>query len=167
MKIIFKSLLIITISFTLWSCKNYDDELGSINNFTSNDLFGIWTDTLKSGSSGTTINVLTFNPNGTFVSSTNSYGVYSGQKSNNLSGYFEYYGNYVLSIKNIYFKSQQSISWDSFTGGNPVKTLKDEVIFESCTYKISNDTLNISYISYPADAPIATNRQYKRTEKFK
>jgi hypothetical protein len=166
MKIIFKSLLIITISFTFWSCKNYDDDISSLNNFTPNDLFGVWTDTLKSGTTGKTVNMLTFNPNGSFVAGTNTYGIYGGQKSNDLSGYFEYYGNYVLSIKNIYFKSQQSISWDSFAGGNPVKTQKDQVIFESCTYKISSDTLNISYITYPADAPVVTKRQYKRIEKF-
>jgi len=166
MKIIFKSLLIITISFCFLTCKNYEEEFTITDNFTPNDIFGVWTDTLKLGITERTVNELTFNPNGTFVASKKSFGVYDGQKNNDLSSYFEYFGNYVLSIKNIYFKSQQSISWDSFTEGNSIKTLNEEVIFESCTYKISNDTLIISYITYPTSVPITSKQQYKRIKKI-
>ncbi len=144
------------------ACSNYEGDEMPL--YVESEIFGVWVDTVAAQPRGYYVNELAFSANGAFVSGTNFYGLYDGQAANELSGYFEYYGNYVLSAKNIYFVSKQTVSWDNFTGGNPVTTVKDEVIFESCTYKIDKNTLELSYITYPADAPVVTTRRYIRSE---
>lgn len=153
-------LVIAAVFFTSCSADYMDLE----PNFAENDIFGVWVDTVVLSPQGYAVNELRFSENGMFVSGTKNYGMYATQAANDPSGYFEYYGNYVLTAKNIYFASKQNVSWDGSTAASPVTTQKDEVIFESCTYKISRDTLEISYLTYPADAPVVTTRKYIRSE---
>jgi len=153
-------LVIAAVFFTSCSADYMDLE----PNFAENDIFGVWVDTVVLSPQGYAVNELRFSENGMFVSGTKNYGMYATQAANDLSGYFEYYGNYVLTAKNIYFASKQNVSWDGALTASPVTTQKDEVIFESCTYKISRDTLEISYLTYPADAPVVTTRKYIKSE---
>ena len=162
MKLKIKHWLFVLIAVVSSSCSM--DYLDLEPEFVENDIFGVWADTVRGQQNGYLVNELVFRENGTFVAGTKHYGVYITQNTNQLSAYSEYYGNYVLGSKNIYFASKQNTYWDSLTAAAPVITVKDEVLFESCTYKISNDTLSISYITYPADAPEVTTRKYIKAE---
>lgn len=158
----FKLFLISLVAVFFTSCSMDYMDLNPA--FAENEIFGVWVDTVALSPQGYAVNELDFSKNGMFVAATRNYGMHATQSVNDLSGYFEYYGNYVLTAKNIYFASKQNVSWDGSTAASPVTTQKDEVIFESCTYKISHDTLEISYLTYPADAPVVTTRKYIKSE---
>jgi len=148
----------------LAACSSYEDIEG-LPLDVQNPAYGTWTDTTAMQPKGYYVTQLDLNSNGSFVLTSHTYGAYTNQTINDLSGYYEYYGNYVLSSRNIYFVSKQSVSWDSFTGGNAITTVKDLELFKSCTYVIKNDTLELTYITYPADAPVSTKQIFKKTTK--
>ncbi len=55
--------------------------------------------------------------------------------------------------------------WDSFyVGSQPATVIKDGILYDNCSFKIKGDILELNYISYPADAPVNTIRQYKRVK---
>jgi hypothetical protein len=101
----------------------------------------------------------------TFNERSAQYGTNSSRPVNELSAYTEHSGNFVLSDKkNIRFVSKQRVDWNSITASNPVTTIVDEGIFESCTFKVSADSLMLTYITYPNDAPTTTIRKYVRSK---
>lgn len=153
--------LFLAVSVSLAACSSYDLEGTPMD--VQNAIYSTWVDTVAMQPKGYSITQLEFNPNGFFVLATRTYGVYTNQSTNDLSGYTEYYGNYVLSARNLYFISKQTVTWDSFTlAVNPTTTVKDQVLYESCTYIIKNDSLTLTYITYPADAPVTTQQKFKK-----
>lgn len=126
-------------------------------------LIGTWADTENALSGGYYVNELIFD-NSSFTEKSNSYGIYNEQDNNELSGWFVRTGNYELYKNKITFNAKEVVSWDSFTGGEPITTNESKVIFENCTYTINNNILELNYITYPADAPVNTIRQYKKRD---
>lgn len=146
--------------FSVASCSSYPDYEQA---FYDNEIYGLWTDTVAHEPAGIIINSLLLRSNGTFLSTNSGFGVYSeSQKEGELSYFAEEHGNYVQSARNIYFVSKKSVQWDVAVNQQPVVSDVEKVIFESCTYSIEQDTLRISYITYPADAPELTTRKYIR-----
>ena len=162
MKFKIKYLTLLVATFFVVACSSYEDT-EALPSGTENDIYGVWIDTVTAQPQGYYIHELVIQPNGSFLSGARMFGIYSGQGDNELSGYFEQYGNYVLSKQNIYFVAKQTVSWDSFTNQPPLTSVKDVVIFESCTYKVNGKTLELTYITYPADAPVITKRIYTKT----
>lgn len=153
--------IFLAVSIFLVACSSNDLEGVSMD--AKNAIYGTWVDSVAIQPKGLSITQLEFNPEGFFVLATRTYGVYTNQISTDLSGYSENYGNYVLSTRNLYFISKQTITWDSFTlAVNPTTTVKDQVLYESCTYTIKNDSLTLTYITYPADAPVSTQQKLKK-----
>lgn len=157
--------IIVFLSVVILSaCSNYED-LEGLPSDVQDPIYGTWIDTTAMQPKGYYVTQLDLNSNGSFVLTSHTYGAYTNQSANDLSGYFEHYGNYVLSSRNIYFISKQSVSWDSFTGGNATTSVKDLELFKSCTYIVKNDTLELTYITYPADAPVSTKQIFKKISK--
>mgnify|MGYP001809935302 FL=1 len=127
MKLKIKRCLLVLATVVLSACSA--DYMDLNPEFVENDIIGVWTDTIRGQQHGYIVNELVFRENGIFVAGTRQYGTYATQTTNQLSAYSEYYGNYVLSSKNIYFASKQNTFWDSFTTSSPVVTVKDEVLF--------------------------------------
>lgn len=163
MKCKIKYLILLVTTFFVVACSNYEDT-EALPSGSENEIYGVWIDTVAAQPQGYYVHQLVIQPNGSFLSGTRTFGIYSGQGKNELSGYFEQYGNYVLSKQNIYFVAKQSVSWDSFTNQPPLTSVKDVVIFESCTYRIYRETLELTYITYPADAPVITKRSYTKIQ---
>lgn len=163
MKTKFKLIITSLSAVLLAACSSYELEEMPLD--IQNPAYGTWTDTTTMQPKGYYITQLDLNSNGSFVLATHTYGAYTNQSTIDLSGYSEHYGNYVLSSRNIYFVSKQSVNWDSFTGGNAVTTVKDLELFKSCTYTVKNDTLELTYITYPADAPVTTKQIFKKATK--
>ena len=157
-----KYLILLVTAFFVVACSSYEDT-EALPSGSENEIYGVWIDTVTAQPQGYYIHELVIQPNGSFLSGARMFGIYSGQGDNELSGYFEQYGNYVLSKQNIYFVAKQTVSWDSFTSQPPLTSVKDVVIFESCTYKVNGKTLELTYITYPADAPVITKRIYTKT----
>lgn len=153
---------VIIIALTATSCSQSNEQGEDYLSVVS--LTGAWTDSVKMQPRGYQVNELTLRENLTFTESTTFYGIYSTQTSHELSAYTERNGNFVLTGKKIYFVAKNTITWDSFTGGNPASTVRDEVLFESCTFEIKDDMLILKYITYPKDSPEITTRQYTRNK---
>jgi len=157
-KLTYQWILLLIIIPLFFSCEKRADEL-MIND---NVLIGTWADTIKASPGGYYIYELVFDNNNSFTDRSGAYGIYNGQHNNELSGWYVRTGNYELAENKISFSAEKTISWDSFFGGNPITTNDKQVIFLNCTFKISNDTLELNYITFPADGPENTIAKYKK-----
>lgn len=128
-------------------------------------LIGWWVDTTSTSPTSKYINLLRFSENGTFNNRIESYEISpSDQRSSELSSWMEYSGNYIASKGKLYIVSRQESSW-SLPTTNPVNTIiRDSNLYEDCSFSISNDTLKLEYITYPADAPVRTNKSLIRID---
>lgn len=151
-------MLSVILILLLSSCDKKDDDILIGDNV----LIGTWVDTANALPNVYYINELIFDNNNSFTDKSSAYGIYSGQANNELSGWFVRTGNYELDKNKIGFLAEKVVSWDSFFGGDPVTTIETYVIFENCTFTINNNILELNYITYPADAPENTIRQYKK-----
>jgi hypothetical protein len=151
-------MLSVIITLLLSSCAKKDD----VKLIDNNSLIGTWADTITVSTNGYYVDELIFNNNSSFTDKSNAYGVYEGQNDKELSGWYVRTGNYELNESKVSFNAKKTVSWDSFFGGDPVTTIKTQVIFEGCTFSINNDTLKLEYITYPADAPEITIKKYTK-----
>jgi hypothetical protein len=128
------------------------------------ELIGTWIDTVPSLPAGYRVIELIFDNDAFFTEKSSSYGIYEGQETDGLSGWFIRMGRYSLNEGKINFLAEKVISWDSFFGGEPDTTFEEIAIFEDCNYIIQNNVLELNYTTYPLDAPENTMRQYKKAE---
>lgn len=149
--------LSLTAVFLFSSCENEEDDTPA-----GNLLTGRWVNTVEANPDGYYTDELIFNDDASFTEKSNSYGIYDGQDDDELSGWYERTGTYQITGDQLSFVSDKVVSWDSFFGGDPVTRYETREIFEGCTFRISNNTLEITYIIYPADAPENTTRQYQK-----
>jgi hypothetical protein len=154
--------LAILLIATLTSCNKKSDD----RTIYENDLVGFWVDTIAAYPTGYYINKLDFDKYGKFTEASYSFGIYSGQAINDLSGWYVRNGTYTIEENKIDFLSKKVVTWDSFSGGEAVTTYDSYPIFEDCSFSITSDTLEIRYITYPADAPINTLRHYQKYVPF-
>lgn len=150
-------MLLIVLILLVSSCNKKDNDILIDNNV----LVGTWVDTVFALHNAYYINELVFNGNKSFTEKSYAYGIYSGQATDELSGWFERTGTYELDINKIEFLAEKVVEWDSFNGGEPVTTNETSMIFENCTFTVNNNILELNYITYPADAPENTTRQYQ------
>lgn len=129
-----------------------------------NVLVGNWIDTETAQPNGSYVNELRFNNDLTFSSKSSNYGIYGGQNPNDLSGWFEFTGNYSINSDKIGFISHKVVSYDSFYGGSPETKVQDQILFENCTFNIKDEILEINYITYPADGAENTKREFIRVK---
>jgi len=127
-------------------------------------LTGTWTERVNALPTGYYINELTFNADSTFSSKGSSYGIYGWQGQNDLSGWYEFVGNYSQSSNSLGLISHKVTSWDKFYDGQPFTEIKDQLLFENCKYKITKQVLEINYTTYPADGPVNTTRIYTKAK---
>lgn len=158
-----KSAKYVSVLFLICSANACSQYMDYEPEFKDNEIYGLWTDTTTLSPVGKIVNSLHFRIDGTFVANNMAFGIYTdSQSENEMSYYTEEHGNYVQSVRNIYFVSKKTVQWDVANNQPPVSNNNEKVIFESCTYEIVADTLKISYITYPADTPELTNRTYVR-----
>lgn len=142
------------------ACSSYDSELNP--NFADSEIFGNWADTVQLQPRGYVVYSLVFRPNGSFEVNNDKYGLYANQVKDSISSFRHDLGNYVLSTKNIYFVSKQSISWDLMTNKLPDTSVKDSTLFQSCTYKIDKNILELKYIDIQNKQEKQVTHTYKK-----
>ncbi len=140
-----------------FSCTEKDDQIAPVNS----SLVGTWIDSV-SVLDGYYVNTLEIDNSGAFLDKSDAFGVYPGQTSSQLSGYFVRTGKFQTESNRIGFLVEKVVSWDSFFGGEPETTIESYTIFENCTFDVRDDLLELRYTTYPADAPEQTIRVYKK-----
>ena len=154
-------MFLITVMLAIVACKK-DEVVDQPEIITA--LLGDLIDVINFTSGGHYLYELSFKNDGTFTERSSSYGTYEEQDENELSGWFVRTGNFETHKNNLYCTFNKVVSWDSFYGGEPETTGATGTVFENCTYTIQNNTLELNYITYPADVPEVTVREYHRAE---
>lgn len=150
------------------SCEEYigigaDDIDGSI--------LGTWhrTDEIPSGSSAADfryfdiISTYTFNLDATYSNKSDYYG-FKDENPTEIIGQSETIGTFNIKGDSIFIISRQNTSWEK--GFKPVpETIEyNENIGYGSRFEVVDKTLTLYFISYPADAPVATQMSYKRVD---
>ena len=143
LRLILAVVLTITISS---SCKkNNPDPVVPENN----SILGMWVES----QTATLYRAVLFSNDGVFRQ-------YVVVKNNNSSQGFTLSGTYTIDGDKISARVTEEIFND---GSNPgVKTTINTTLFDKGTFSIKNNLLQINYVSYPADAPVATTMLLKR-----
>ena len=154
-------LLILLMTLLILISCHPDDQIQPTD---SNLLIGTWRDTTDAQPQGYYVYELVFRPDSVFTARTSAFGVYAGHPADELSAWFEYEGDYIQNIDSLSFLSHQSTSWDSFFGGQPETKIRDKILFDDCRFAIQVDTLELNYITSPADHPVQTQQRYIKAE---
>jgi hypothetical protein len=114
---------------------------------------------------GSTRGVLTFGPDGRFISARTSFGTYEGQAPNFVSGWSQTTGTYEVVGSRITFRPDSLITWDSFSGTR-TPTVQTPYpyggVFDDCVFELQGDVLVLNFTVYPADAPVRARAAYTR-----
>lgn len=93
---------------------------------------------------------LKFNASNEFVFSA---GDHEGHATN-------YYGTYQLNGDSLKISIKEKLIQEP--GKPAVKSPSNHLLYEKAIFKVLGDTLVLNYITYPADAPIATTAKFRR-----
>ena len=157
MKTIFYPVLIFLMLLTS-SCENE-------NIIISNKLVGKWSYTAEVSPQGIIVYELVIDDNFSFLSKVNYFGTYAGHNNQDLSSWYEFSGRLEEGQNTLIFRTENYRWWDSFYDNMiPVSEESSLSLFEDCTYQITSNSLELTYLTYPADAPVKTKRKYKRIE---
>ncbi|WP_100613558.1 hypothetical protein [Confluentibacter citreus] len=136
------------------SCQKED-----INPIEDVSLIGKWTEIIEAKPQGLLIYELTLNTNSTFILKINQFGIYPTQSNQDISAWTEFSGTFEQKPPNtLILKAGEYSWWDDFYDMTPISEASNAQVFENCTYKIINDTLELTYTTYPADSPIETKK---------
>lgn len=109
---------------------------------------------------------LTFTADGRFAADVRSFGLYTGQGSTELSNSSRRVGRYQIDGRLLHLQPDSLILADTFSpeAGEVVITPYpyDGDPLDGATIAVSEDRLTLGYLSYPADAPVPTERRYRR-----
>lgn len=130
-------------------------------------LAGDWTterEALRPG--GSRESRLSLAGDGRFVSESRAYGVYPGQAAEQLSSTSRVAGGYRADGDRLLFRAESLTTYDTF-GGREETRVQDPypygAVYEGATFRVEGDRLTLTYTTYPADAPVRTSRQFRRT----
>jgi hypothetical protein len=101
-----------------------------------------------------------------YAAEVRNYGLYPGQRSDDLSAYSRIEGTFRVDGDSLRFSPKRLITWDRFYGADSPVHVEDLAgqAAQSSAAHFSRDVhrLTLRYFSYPADAPVATSRTYWR-----
>ena len=156
-------LFIILIGIIFISCEDKETTEKIVPDF-DQELVGTWIDSTDALPRGLIVYKLKINANKTFSSEIVMYGIYESDAPDDMSSWTELQGIVEQDMDSIYFLATTSKWWDSFYAMNPVNEDINSLLYESCTYSIEGNILELNYITYPADAPEPTIKTFIRKE---
>ena len=109
---------------------------------------------------------LTFSVPNRFRQDVRTFGLLPGQAANDLSGYSRIEGTYSTDGATIDFMPRRVVSWDRFHGANSPEQHEDPAryadLFHHATFAVEGNRLTLDFVSYPADAPVASQSIFTR-----
>jgi hypothetical protein len=109
---------------------------------------------------------LTFTIDGRFTSENRMYGLYEGQRRDDLSALTRIEGRYRIERDRLIFEPQRLVWWDHFYGARSGEHVEDPYpwgsLFDDARYYVRDDHLALSYTVSPADAPVPVSAEYTR-----
>jgi hypothetical protein len=111
---------------------------------------------------------LEFGAGGRFTAEVRSYGLYPGQAPADLSAYSRMVGGYRTAGGRLTFAPDTLVEWDRFYGAQTAPTVRTPYPYggpyDDARYAVTGGVLTLRYLSYPADAPVETARQFRRAD---
>ena len=148
--------------FLVLSCQAEDQE--HFNSFEDARLIGEWSYSIEMNSQELLVYDLVINEDSTFIWKVSRF-AYENQNVGDLLWWSEYSGALeVRSPNSLILKSETNRWWESFYDMTPITETSSRLIYEDCTYTIINNTLKLSYTTYPADAPEETEMILTKVE---
>lgn len=155
------ALLFLTLLTLFSGCKKDD------NDFESNTLLGTWEHREPSSAPNGKINGelrirYYLKPNANYSFRVDYYGIDS-PRIDELTGWTEINGSYEVELDSVYMRNEEIEYWSKLFG----PTVKTELVYKqdlNSRFQIANNVLTLDYISYPAEAPIKTQMNYKRVD---
>ena len=109
---------------------------------------------------------LTFTIDGRFTSENRMYGLYEGQRRDDLSAFTRIEGRYRIVRDQLTFEPLRLVWWDHFYGARSREHVEDPYpwgdLFDDARYSMRDDHLTMSFTVYPADAPLPAVAEYTR-----
>lgn len=156
-----KTIFYPVLSFLMLLSSSCENE----NIIISNKLVGKWSYTTEVSPQGIIVYELVIDDNFSFLSKVNYFGTYAGQNNQDLSSWSEFSGRLEEGQNTLIFRAENYRWWDSFYDNmTPVSEESNLSLFDDCTYQITSNSLELTYLTYPADAPVKTKRKYTRIE---
>lgn len=133
----------------------------------SGGFVGDWATERKALSpAGTHENLLGLGADGRFVAESRMYGAYPGQPAGQLSASSRTEGSYRAEDGRLHFQPESLTTFDTFEG-KPKTTVHRPYpyggVYQGAEFDVDGDRLTLTYITYPADAPVETRRTFRRT----
>ncbi|MEQ8240798.1 MAG: hypothetical protein RIA69_16390 [Cyclobacteriaceae bacterium] len=154
----FKTIILLSLTVVLiWSCSEENEVAPQL------ELTGKWKNVLTQNAGRTEI-LLDFQADSSFVMTLSHYGLQPNTAPDDLNASLEYPGTLTVTEDRIEFNINEYTYTDYYFETGPETFENRTVFYDNCTYVISGDTLILSYTSYPADAPIAAEQRFLRTE---
>ena len=109
---------------------------------------------------------ITFTIDGRFIAESRTYGLYEGQQRDELSAYTRTEGRYRVDQGRLSIDPKRLITWDRFNGESSVEHVEDPYpygrLFDDARFTVREDNLALSFVVYPADAPVPVVAEYMR-----
>jgi hypothetical protein len=127
-------------------------------------LVGNWAKSENLSPSGYYTTQLTFADDGAFTDAMRSFGVYAGQSKNDPSGYTIMSGTYRTEGDQLEMNVSRTVTWDRFYGADSPEVVQNvsTTVFNSSHFRVGGLTLTLDYLTFPADAPVATTTTFIR-----
>lgn len=109
---------------------------------------------------------LTFTSSGSYRSEVRSYGLYEGQPAEELSGFSLEEGRFRTEGDRLAMEAERLVVWDRFYGANSPARVHEpypygDAPLDGARFEIRDDRLILHYLTYPADAPVPTSKEYR------
>lgn len=152
--------------FLVLSCQAEDQNSlkENFNSFEYAGLTGEWSYSMEMDSQELLVYDLVISEDSTFIWKV-SHVAYENQNVGDLLWWSEYSGAAEVRWPNsLILKSETNRWWEGSRDMTPITEASSRLIYEDCTYEIINNTLKLSYTTYPADAPVDTEMILTKVE---
>jgi hypothetical protein len=137
------------------------------NNQKPTIITGVWqSDRIPLAPAGYYQTTLTLGLDASVTVDSRNYGVYPGQKADDLSAYTRQTGKFDITTDSLRFEFAKVAWWDRFYGADSPEHVMDAPKpiggYSSFGFTLIARQLMLSYLSFPADAPVQTKATFHR-----
>ncbi len=154
-----RSSLLVLVCAVLASCSALVDPV-------SGGFVGDWaTEREALSPTGSHENLLSLGSDGRFVAESRMYGVYPGQPADQLAASSRTEGSYRAEDGRLHFQPESLTTFDTFEGRAKTTVHRPYPyggVYEGAEFEVDGDRLTLTYLTYPADAPVETRRTFRR-----
>jgi hypothetical protein len=109
---------------------------------------------------------LTFHPTGSYASEVRTYGLNAGQPATQLSAFSREEGRFRTEGDRLVMEAHRLVVWDRFYGSDSPEQVHEPYPYgtaplHGARFEVLGDRLILHYTTYPADAPVATTKEYR------